>query len=39
MISHSSLTNSSRVEVPITDYLKDYAPDLEEYKAVYILPM
>jgi hypothetical protein len=25
-----------RVEVPITDHLRDYAPNLEKYKAVHI---
>jgi hypothetical protein len=28
----------NRVEVPITDYLRDYAPNLEKYKAVQIAP-
>ena len=28
-----------RVEAPITDHLRDYAPDLEKYKAVQIFPV
>ena len=28
-----------RVEVPVTDHLRDYAPNLEKYKVVQFFPM
>ena len=33
------LTMGSTVEVPITDYLRDSAPNLEKYKAVQNFPV
>jgi hypothetical protein len=33
----TNLLPPPRVEVPITDHLKDYAPDLEKYKAIFFL--
>ena len=28
-----------RVEAPITDHLRDYAPDLEKYRVVQVFPV
>ena len=39
-VSHRSTHNRSfRVEAPITHHLRDFAPNLEKYKAVLFLPM
>jgi hypothetical protein len=33
------VTSLCRVEAPTTDHLRDFAPDLEKYKAVQFFPL